>query len=115
MTERRFAKLKLLEDGWYERENTEEPVVLMSWGGSKGPSREAYNLLLEQGQGLGWYYTMFLNPMPPKLLEELREKELVLVPGVELPGTTSPPSCAQREYGRSPSPSTRAFPSRSAT
>ena len=89
MTERRFAKLKLLEDGWYERENTEEPVVLMSWGGSKGPSREAYNLLLEQGQGLGWYYTMFLNPMPPKLLEELREKELVIVPELNYQGQLS--------------------------
>ena len=89
MTERRFAKLKLLEDGTYERENVEEPVALMSWGGSKGPSREAYDLLLEEGQRLGWYYTMFLNPMPPKLLEELREKELVIVPELNYQGQLS--------------------------
>ena len=61
----------------------------MSWGGSKGPSREAYNLLQEQGQSLGWYYTIFLNPMPPKLLEELREKELVLVPELNYQGQLS--------------------------
>jgi 2-oxoglutarate ferredoxin oxidoreductase subunit alpha len=89
MTERRFAKLKLLEDGTYERENVDESVVLMPWGGSKGPTREAYDLLLEQGQRLGWYYTMFLNPMPPKLLEELRQKELVLVPELNYQGQLS--------------------------
>ncbi|MBI4282267.1 MAG: 2-oxoacid:acceptor oxidoreductase subunit alpha [Chloroflexi bacterium] len=80
MTERRFSKLKLLEDDVYERENGEEPIALMTWGGSKGPAREAYNLMTKQGQRIGWYYTMQLNPLPPKLLEELKQKELVIVP-----------------------------------
>ena len=80
MTERRFSKLKLLEDDNYERENGEEPITIMTWGGSKGPVREAYNQLMEQGQRIGWHYTMQLNPLPPKLLEELRKKDLVLVP-----------------------------------
>jgi 2-oxoglutarate ferredoxin oxidoreductase subunit alpha len=80
MTERRFSKLKLLEDDEYERENQEEPIALMTWGGSKGSAREAYNLMMKQGQRIGWYYTMQLNPLPPKLLEELRQKELVLIP-----------------------------------
>ena len=89
MTERRFGKLKLLEDDNYGRENPEEPIALMTWGGSKGAVREAYNLMMAQGQPIGWYYTMQLNPLPPKLLEELRQKELVLVPELNYIGQFS--------------------------
>ncbi len=35
---------------------------------------------------MGWYYTMFLNPLPPKLLEELKQKELVIVPELNYQG-----------------------------
>jgi 2-oxoglutarate/2-oxoacid ferredoxin oxidoreductase subunit alpha len=80
MTERRFSKLKLLEDGTFESENTKEPIALMTWGGSKGSAQDAYGELIEQGVKLAWYYTMFINPLPPALLEELRQKELVIVP-----------------------------------
>ena len=80
MTERRFRKLKLLEDGTFERENAKEPIALMTWGGSKGSAQDAYGELIEQGVKLAWYYTMFINPLPPALLEELRQKELVIVP-----------------------------------
>jgi 2-oxoglutarate ferredoxin oxidoreductase subunit alpha len=86
MTERRFGKLKLLEEDDFERENPQESVVLMTWGGSKGPAREAYNTLREQGVPIAWYYTMFLNPLPPRLLEELRQKELVIVPELNYQG-----------------------------
>jgi len=89
MTERRFGKLKLLEDDNYERENSEQSIALMPWGGSKGAVREAYNLMMTQGQQIGWYYTMQLNPLPPKLLEELRQKELVLVPELNYLGQFS--------------------------
>ena len=89
MTERRFGKLKLLEDDNYESENTEEPVAVMTWGGSKGSTREAYDQMMKQGQRIGWYYTMQLNPLPPKLLEELRQKELVLVPELNYLGQFS--------------------------
>ncbi|MQF48621.1 2-oxoacid:acceptor oxidoreductase subunit alpha [SAR202 cluster bacterium AC-647-N09_OGT_505m] len=74
MTERRFGKLKLLEDDNYEQENPEESIALLPWGGSKGAVREAYNIMMQQGQRIGWYYTMQLNPLPPKLLEALRQK-----------------------------------------
>ena len=80
MTERRFSKLKLLEDTPYEAENTQASVVVMPWGGSKGPARAAYNVLREAGQDIGWYYTMYMSPLNPRLIEELRTKELVLVP-----------------------------------
>ncbi|MFQ5860412.1 MAG: 2-oxoacid:acceptor oxidoreductase subunit alpha [Dehalococcoidia bacterium] len=86
MTERRFSKLKLLEDGTYECENAQEPIALMPWGGSKGPAREAYDTLMAQGQRLGWYYTMQVHPLPPRLLEELQQKELVLVPELNYQG-----------------------------
>ena len=89
MTERRFSKLKLLEGGYYESENTNAPVVVMPWGGSKGPAREAFNQLQEQGMSLGWYYTMFLNPLPTKMLEELKQKELVIVPELNYQGQFS--------------------------
>lgn len=86
MTQRRFSKLKLLEDDNYERENTDEPIAVMTWGGSKGSTREAYDKLVSQGERIGWYFTMQLHPLPPKLLEELREKELVVVPELNYQG-----------------------------
>ncbi len=89
MTERRFSKLALLQDGTYEREHAEEPVALMPWGGSKGPAQEAYNAMVEQGVRLGWYFTMYLHPLPPKLLEELLSKELVIVPELNYLGQFS--------------------------
>jgi 2-oxoglutarate ferredoxin oxidoreductase subunit alpha len=89
MTERRFKKLQLLEDGYYERENTEASVVVMPWGGSKGPAYEAYRRLQQQEVSLGWYYTMFLHPLPPRLLEELKRKKLVIVPELNYQGQFS--------------------------
>jgi 2-oxoglutarate ferredoxin oxidoreductase subunit alpha len=80
MTERRFSKLELLHDGTYESDNTDSPIAIMPWGGTKGPAQEAYQRLRQNGQDLAYYYTMFLHPLPPKLLEELRQKELVIVP-----------------------------------
>lgn len=89
MTERRFSKLKLLEDGFYESENNEASVAVMAWGGSKGPAYEAFLRLQEQEVSLGWYYTMFLHPLPPKLLEELKQKKLVIVPELNYQGQFS--------------------------
>ena len=89
MTERRFSKLKLLEDGTYESENADSPVALLPWGGSKGPAREAYLRLVEADVDLAWYYTMYLNPLPPRMLQELRKKELVLVPELNYLGQFS--------------------------
>ena len=86
MTERRFSKLKLLEEDNFEAENNAAGIAVMSWGGSKGPAREAYDELREQGVDVAWYYTMFLNPLPPRLLEELRSKELVIVPELNYQG-----------------------------
>ena len=80
MTERRFAKLELLKDGAFESRNAHHPVSLLPWGGSKGPTSEAYDILEQQGVPVAWNFTMFLSPLPRALLEELRSKELVLVP-----------------------------------
>ncbi len=86
MTERRFGKLKLLEEDKYEADNTDARVAIMTWGGSKGPAQEAYDQLREEGVDVGWYFSMFLNPLPPRLLEELRSKELVIVPELNYQG-----------------------------
>ena len=86
MTQRRFSKLKLLEDDSYEAENQSEPIAVMTWGGSKGPTREAYETMLAQGHQIGWYFTIQLHPLPPKLVEELRQKELVIVPELNYQG-----------------------------
>jgi len=89
MTQRRFNKLKVFDDGPYESENTDHSIVVMTWGGSKGPTREAYDLMMSQGLEIGWYYTMQINPLPAKLLEELRQKELVIVPELNYLGQLS--------------------------
>ena len=86
MTERRFGKLKLLEEDEYERDNIEESIAIMPWGGSKGPALEAYNQLKASEVPVGWYYTIYLNPLPPKLLEELKKKDLVIVPELNYQG-----------------------------
>ena len=89
MTQRRFGKIKLLEEDDYESEGKDNSVVLMPWGGSKGPAREAYEMLKRQGAPIGWCYSMFLNPLPPKLLDELRQKDLVIVPELNYQGQFS--------------------------
>jgi 2-oxoglutarate ferredoxin oxidoreductase subunit alpha len=89
MTERRFNKLKALETGTYEVEQARAAVALMPWGGSKGAAREAYLRMNGDGADLGWYYTMYLNPLPPGLLDELRVKELVIVPELNYLGQFS--------------------------
>ena len=86
MTERRFSKLKLLEDGAYESEQTSAKIAIMPWGGSKGSVREAYDLLRAEGIDVAWYYTMFVSPLPSAMLEELLTKDLVIVPELNYQG-----------------------------
>ena len=89
MTERRFKKLELLEDGSYEAENTESKIALMPWGASKGPGLEAFRQLVANGEDISWYFTMYLNPMPSELLQELKAKDLVIVPELNYQGQFS--------------------------
>jgi 2-oxoglutarate ferredoxin oxidoreductase subunit alpha len=89
MTTRRFSKLDLLTDGSYESENTSASVAVMPWGGSKGPALGAWRELSAQGADIGWYYTMFLNPLPDGMVEELRSKDLVIVPELNFMGQFS--------------------------
>ena len=80
MTERRFAKLKVLNDGTFEAEHADSDVVLLPWGGSKGAARAAWNELHAEGVDIGWCYTMYVSPLPDELLATLKQKKLVLVP-----------------------------------
>lgn len=85
MTHRRFKKLELLADGDYEAENTSANTVVMTWGGSKGSALAAWRELQAEGVDVGWYYTMFLNPLPTKMVEELQGKR-ILVPELNYMG-----------------------------
>ena len=89
MTRRRFGKLDLLEEDDYEADNTSARVAVMPWGGAKGTSRAAFDELRADGVDVGWYYTMYLNPLPAALLDELRTKELVIVPELNYLGQFS--------------------------
>ena len=89
MTQRRFNKLKVFDDGPYESENTDHSIAVMTWGGSKGPTREAYDQMMSKGLEIGWYYTMQINPLPAKQLEELKQKDLVIVPELNYLGQLS--------------------------
>ena len=89
MTERRFNKLKLLENEAYESRNESSDIAIMPWGGSKGPALEAYEQLVAEGADIAWYYTMYLNPLPRKLLDELKQKDLVIVPELNYMGQFS--------------------------
>ena len=86
MTERRFSKLDLLKDGSYESQNSDASIALVPWGGTKGPALDAYNQLVADGIDLSWYYTMFIHPMPPEMIEALQQKDLVIVPELNYMG-----------------------------
>ena len=87
--ERRFGKLKLLNDGPYEIENPNAAIAVMPWGGSKGTVREAYLQLRDEGVDIGWIYTMTLHPLPEAVSDEIRRKELVIVPELNYQGQWS--------------------------
>ena len=89
MTERRFGKLNLLNDGTFEEDNKNTDIAIVPWGGSKGPALAAYNTLREENVDVGWCYTMYLHPMPDKMLEALKSKELVIVPELNYMGQFS--------------------------
>ena len=86
MTERRFSKLLLLDDGTFESENESSNIALVPWGGSKGPALDAFNELREEGVDLSWYYTMYIHQMPEEMLTALKQKDLVIVPELNYMG-----------------------------
>ncbi|MCH8816274.1 MAG: 2-oxoacid:acceptor oxidoreductase subunit alpha [Chloroflexi bacterium] len=88
-TERRFGKLKLLNDSPYEIENPDAGIAVMPWGGSKGTVREAYLQLRDEGLDIGWIFSMALHPLPEAVTEELARKELVIVPELNYQGQWS--------------------------
>ena len=89
MTERRFSKVKLLESDDYESDQTENSIAILPRGGSNSPAQEAYNDLKKAGLPVSWYYTMFLNPLPPKMLEELKNKDRGIVHELNCQGQVS--------------------------
>ena len=89
LTERRFKKLDLLNDAHYEIEDEGAAAMIMSWGSSKGPAREAYERLKAGGADVGWLYSMALNPLPDVIKAALERANLVIVPELNYIGQWS--------------------------
>lgn len=89
LTHRRFEKMQLLNDAPYEIENQDAAVLIMPWGSSKGPAREAYEELLASGQDVGWISSMALNPLPEEVRSVLAAADRVLVPELNYLGQWS--------------------------
>ena len=89
LTERRFAKLNLLNDAPFEIDNPESEIAIMPWGSSKGVAREAYDKLSEKGENFSWIYSVALNPLPEEVLNQLKSKKLVIVPELNYQGQWS--------------------------
>ena len=89
LMERRFKKLDLLTGAHYEIENADADVIIMPWGSSKGPAREAYDRLCADGADIGWVYSVALNPLPAEVLSVLKSGKRVIVPELNYLGQWS--------------------------
>ena len=89
LMERRFKKLDLLDGAHFEIENADAEVIIMPWGSSKGPAREAYDRLREQGADIGWLYSVALHPLPEDVLEILKSGKRIIVPELNYLGQWS--------------------------
>ena len=89
LMERRFKKLGLLTGAHYEIENADADVIIMPWGSSKGPAREAYDRLCADGVDIGWVYSVALNPLPEEVLSVLKSGKRVIVPELNYLGQWS--------------------------
>ncbi|MBG82797.1 MAG: hypothetical protein CL791_05760 [Chloroflexi bacterium] len=89
LTERRFKKVELLEGAHFEIENADAEYIIMPWGSSKGPAREAYQRLRDQNQSVGWLYSVALNPLPDPVKEILKTGKKIIVPELNYLGQWS--------------------------
>jgi len=89
LTERRFKKLELLDGAHYEIENAGAEVMIMPWGSSKGPAREAYDRLRERGENVGWLYSVALHPLPDDIKDILESADRIIVPELNYLGQWS--------------------------
>ena len=89
LTERRFKKIDLLGGAHFEIENVDADHIIMPWGSSKGPAREAYERLREQGENVGWLYSVALNPLPEEVKDVLKTGKRIIVPELNYLGQWS--------------------------
>ncbi len=89
LMERRFKKLDLLDGAHFEIENPKAETLIMPWGSSKGPAREAYDRLREQGVDVGWVYSVALHPLPGDIKEVLKSAAKIIVPELNYLGQWS--------------------------
>lgn len=89
LTARRFKKLDLLDGAHYEIENADASIVIMPWGSSKGPAREAYDRLRDRGENIGWLYSVALHPLPEEVVSVLKSADIIIVPELNYLGQWS--------------------------
>jgi len=89
LMERRFKKLVLLTGAHYVIEIADAVVIIMRWGSSKGPAREAYDRLRADGADIGWVYSVALNPLPEEVISVLKSGKRVIVPELNYLGQWS--------------------------
>ena len=89
LMERRFKKLDLLDGAHYEIENADADVIIMPWGSSKGPAREAYDRLRERGEDVGWLFSVALHPLPGEVKHVLKSADKIIVPELNYLGQWS--------------------------
>jgi len=89
LTERRFKKIDLLAGAHFEIENVDADHIIMPWGSSKGPAREAYERLREQSENVGWLYSVALNPLPEEVKDVLKTGKKIIVPELNYLGQWS--------------------------
>ena len=55
----------------------------------KGPAREAYDRLRDQGENVGWLYSVALNPLPEEVKDILKSGKKIIVPELNYLGQWS--------------------------
>jgi 2-oxoglutarate ferredoxin oxidoreductase subunit alpha len=85
MTNKRFRKLETakreLGDAVIRRYGAEDPdVLVIAWGSTSGPAREAVEWAVEQGHSVGLLVPVLLWPLMPSIGEALAKAKKVIIP-----------------------------------
>jgi 2-oxoglutarate/2-oxoacid ferredoxin oxidoreductase subunit alpha len=91
MTNKRFRKLETakreLGDSVVHRYGVEDPdVLVVAWGSTVGPAREAVEAAVEAGHSVGMIAPILLWPLVPSIGESLAKAKKIVIPEVNFAG-----------------------------